>query len=322
MEKIQVKLSKQRLLAALFFLVFLLLGEVLLVGSVLARVKSISKKDQFNILILGMGGAGHQASDLTDTLMVLLANRKNKKLLLVSLPRDIWVDSLKTKVNTLYHYGGIKLVADQTEKIIGQPIDKTLLIDFEVFEEIIDFVGGINVEVERSFDDSYYPILGRENDDCQGDPEFACRYEYLHFEAGWQKMDGQMALKFSRSRNAEGEEGTDFARNARQQKVILALKNKILSPEILGSPKEFWGLWQIVGKNTKTDIDQKDFLPLVKFFFPFWQGVKLENMVLNGGALGGEGLLYHPKYHPSGQWVLLPVGGSWEKVEEYINQKL
>lgn len=321
MEKIQAKLSQKRFLVAFFLVVFLLLGEVLLVSFVLARVKSISKKDQFNILILGMGGAQHEASDLTDTLIVFIANPKNRKILLVSLPRDIWIDSLKTKINSLYHYGSSELVSKEVEKIIGQPIDKVLLVDFKAFDETIDFIGGIEIKVERSFDDFYFPIPGKENDLCDGDPELACRYEYLHFEAGWQKMDGERALKFVRSRNAEGEEGTDFARNERQQKVIVALKNKILSGEILLNPQRILGFWRVAENNIQTDIAQEDYLPLLKFFFPFWRGVQLESVVLDGGAYSGEGLLYHPLNHSSGQWVLLPTGGNWEKVEEFIKEK-
>ncbi len=322
MKKIWAKLAKHKLLAIVFFLVFFLLAEILLAGFVWAKIKPISKNGQFNILILGMGGAGHEASDLTDSLMVLLANRKNKKLLLVSLPRDIWVDHLKTKINTLYHYGGIELVVDQVEEITGQPIDRILLIDFKVFEKIIDFADGINVKVERSFDDFYYPIPGREDDLCDGDPEFACRYEHLHFAAGWQKMDGQMALKFVRSRNAEGEEGTDFARNKRQQAVIIALKDKIFSAKILANPQKLWELGQTIRQNVVTDIEQSDYLPLLKFFSHYWQNTRFESLVLDGGAMDSEEFLYHPRYHSSGQCVLLPVEGNWEKVREYIGGKI
>jgi len=319
---VQTKLSKRKLvvLAGLFLLLFLV--EVLLAGLAWVRLPTVGHNGQFNLLILGIGGTGHEASDLTDTMMVLLANQKTKKFLLVSLPRDIWIDPLKTKINTLYHYGGFELVGRETTGILDQPIDETLLVDFKIFGEVIDSLGGIKIDVDHSFDDFYYPVPGKENDDCSGDPKLSCRYEYLHFDAGWQTMNGERALKFVRSRYAEGEEGTDFARTIRQQKVIFALKDKIFSSKTLGNPKRLWNLWQIVGKNTKTDLDQKDFLPLARFFSSFWPGTSLESIVLDGGALGGEGLLYHPKSHSSGQWVLLPVGGDWEKIQEYLNQKI
>lgn len=322
MRRIQTKLSQKRLIVFAGFFLLFFLTEILLAGLLWAKVETAGHQGQFNLLLLGMGGAQHEASDLTDTLMVLMANRKKGEILLLSLPRDIWSKAYQTKINSLYHYGGFNLAVGEIQKIIGQPIDKVLLVDFDVFEEVIDFVGGVEVKVERTFDDFYYPIPGKEDDDCGGDPKLACRYEHLHFEAGWQTMDGRRALKFVRSRHAEGEEGTDFARNARQQKVILALKNKIFSPAILLNPRKVWGLGQITQDNIKTDFVFQDYLPLVKFFFPFWQRVRLESIVLDGGAYGGEGLLYHPKYHPSGQWVLLPVGGSWGEVQDFVEDKI
>lgn len=322
MKKIHSILTLPRLHLLLVIVLVWFLLEVFWLAKIWGEIDVPGKQGRFNLLILGVGGAGHEASDLTDAIMVVLTNQKSNKILLVSLPRDIWIEPYQTKINSLYHYGGFELSTQEVAKVVGQPMNKVLLVDFAVFKEIIDFVGGIDVNVERTFDDYYYPILGKEDDECGGDPKLSCRYEHLHFEAGWQAMTGQQALKFVRSRHAQGEEGTDFARNARQQKVILALKNKIFSPEILGDPKKLWGLWQIIGKNIKTDISQKNFLPLAKFFFPFWHGVQLENIVLNGGALGGKGLLYHPQYHPSGQWVLLPVGGNWERVREFIGQQL
>ena len=322
MKKIREKLSKERLLTAFFALFIIFLVEILAVSLWWSKIQPVSSQRKFNLLILGMGGAGHEASDLTDSLILLLANQETRKILLLSLPRDLWIDSLKTKINSLYHYGGPELVAKETEEIIGQSVNKVLLIDFKTFEKIVDFLGGVEIEVERSFDDFYYPIPGREEDLCDGDPEFACRYEHLHFGSGRQAMDGETALKFARSRNAESEEGSDFARDARQQKVILAIRNKIFSPGILLNPQKALRLARVIQENIQTDINPKDYLPLMKFFLPFWRGSQLESFVLDGGRFGGEGLLYHPRYHPSGQWVLLPVEGNWEKVQEYINQKL
>lgn len=322
MRKIQKILPRKRLLALLLLLLFLLLVEFLGISSIIARTDSVDHKDNFNFLILGVGGARHEVSDLTDSIMVLMTNQNNKKVFLLSLPRDIWIEAYKAKINSLYHYGGFDLVGGQIEEIVGRPTDRILVVDFRVFEELINFIGGVEIEVDRPFDDYYYPIPGREDDDCDGDRSLSCRYEHLHFEAGKQTMGGQQALKFVRSRNAEGEEGTDFARSKRQQKVMIALKDKISSPEILFSPLSWLGLWRIAKSSVRTDITPKDYLPLLKFFIPFGQGVNFESTVLNGGAFDSEGFLYHPAYHPSNQWVLLPVGGNWEGVREYIREKV
>ncbi len=136
------------------------------------------------------------------------------------------------------------LAKDSVSVILGQPVHYAMSLDFASFVRIIDALGGLEVEVERSFDDYKYPIPGRENDQCLGEPstktaEFNCRYEHIHFNGGQNLMDGATALKFVRSRNGEGEEGTDFARSARQQKVINSIKQRLLSAEFIVKPWKF-----------------------------------------------------------------------------------
>ncbi len=62
-------------------------------------------KKRTNIVILGIGGANHDSGDLTDTIMVVSIGLENKDIVLLSIPRDIWVPSIKDKINTAYHYG-------------------------------------------------------------------------------------------------------------------------------------------------------------------------------------------------------------------------
>ncbi|MFZ5845535.1 MAG: LCP family protein, partial [Patescibacteria group bacterium] len=189
-----------------------------------------------NVLVLGIAGGTHEGADLTDTMMVLSLAKEPKKLVLISIPRDIWSDTLKDKINSAYHYGnekkpggGMILAKAIVEDVVGIPIHYGLLIDFSGFKELIDLVGGVKVKVSRSFTDPNFPISGRENDPCQGDPKLACRYETVQFTAGEELMAGERALKYVRSRHAEGEEGSDFARSRRQQEVFVALKDKLVS---------------------------------------------------------------------------------------------
>ena len=109
--------------------------------------------------------------------------------------------------------------------VLGIPIHYNVTINFEVFKQIVDTLGGIDVEIENTFTDSEYPIEGKEDD-----PVIANRYETVTFTKGLEKMNGERALKYVRSRHGDGAEGTDFARSKRQQKVILAIKDKLMSP--------------------------------------------------------------------------------------------
>lgn len=228
-----------------------------------------------NILILGKGGEGHEAPDLTDTMLFLSLDHNENKINMVSLPRDIWLPELRTKLNSVYYWGnkkeppvqkasglegggGIILAKASVEEILGQHVHYGVVLDFSGFKEITNILGGVEVDVETAFTDEEFPIPGREDDLCGGDTEYRCRYETIEFEAGRQLMDGETALKFARSRNAEGDEGTDFARQKRQQKIIQALEKKIFNKDTLLSPKTLLKLKDAVLANLETDIDEKE----------------------------------------------------------------
>ena len=107
---------------------------------------------------------------------------------------------------------------------MGKPVHYGLVIDTLGFKEVIDVLGGIEVDVERSFVDEKYPIAGKEDDECGGDSEYGCSYETIEFTEGGQSMDGEIALKFIRSRSSEVDEVTEVSLSKRQQKVLEAIK--------------------------------------------------------------------------------------------------
>lgn len=216
-----------------------------------------------NVLVLGKGGEGHAGADLTDTIIFASFSHEDRGLTLISVPRDIWVPEIRAKLNSAYfwgtqkpEWGGITLTKSLVEEILGQPVHYAVVLDFEGFKRAIDVLGGIEVDVERSFVDAKYPIEGKEDDDCgKDDPEFKCRYETVTFIQGRQYMDGATALKFVRSRKAEGEEGTDLARAARQQKVITAVVNRVLNPRTLLNPRKIFAIWRVAKEAVETDLD-------------------------------------------------------------------
>lgn len=191
--------------------------------------------DSVNILILGIPGGKHDGPNLSDSIVVANYNFTKNRLVTIGIPRDVWSDTLRDKINSAYAYGeskvvggGIKLARAEVAAIVDTPIQYGAVINFSNFKDIIDYVGGVDVNVQRSFVDKKFPIEGREDDLCGGDPEYGCRYEIISFEKGKQHMDGATALKFVRSRNAEGAEGSDFARTQRQQEVISSLKAEVV----------------------------------------------------------------------------------------------
>lgn len=220
-----------------------------------------SQEGRTNILLLGIGGGTHAGADLTDTILVVSLDTDKKKMAMISVPRDLWSDTLKDKVNSAYHYGeekkaggGMTIAKVIAEDMVGIPIHYVLLIDFSGFESIIDIVGGITITVPKAFTDSEFPIAGKEDDPCDGDPQYRCRYESVSFNSGTQHMDGETALTYIRSRHAEGDEGSDFARGRREQEVLVALQETLKNPSTWFLPPRAVALFDAFDRATTTDM--------------------------------------------------------------------
>lgn len=301
-------------------------GPATIVSAINPSIHSLDNfKNRTNILLLGTGGGDHPGADLTDSIMLISINILTSDTVLISLPRDIWVESLSAKLNTAYHFGeekitgeGLTLAKSAVAEITNQPIHYGVMLDFSGFEKAIDVVGGVDLNVPRSFTDKQYPISGKEN----VEPESA-RYEVLEFFSGDQHMDGSTALKYVRSRHAEGEEGTDYSRAERQQRVILAFKEKILSSSTLLNFKKIQALKQIVFESVKTDLPSSTYPDLLKLALRLDQ-TNIRTGIVDQGSWSEDipPLLYNPPTSLHGQWVLLPLNNDWKPVYTHIENIL
>ncbi len=277
--------------------------------------------NQVNFVLLGIAGGDHDGPNLSDSITVVSYNLKTNKLSTISLPRDIWSDTLDDKINSAYAYGeakkpeigGLILAKAEISSVIGLPVQYAAVIDFDHFKELVNFFGGIEVNVERSFTDKKYPIPGRENDECDGDKTYKCRYETIAFNKGETTMDGDAALKFVRSRYSESEEGTDFAREQRQQKVIEAVKNKLISLVKTPNLKKYGELYGILDQIIKRDISNQQVAIIIKKIL-FNKKLAQQKITLT------EDLFTNPvisdKYN--GAWVLIPKDNNFSIIHQYI----
>ncbi|HKC04783.1 MAG TPA: LCP family protein, partial [Patescibacteria group bacterium] len=150
-----------------------------------------SSNGRTNILIMGKAGGSHDGPDLTDTMIVASLSFTKPEIVTISIPRDLWIPEIRAKINSAYYWGnqknpggGITFAKAITQEVVGIPIHYGVVIDFSAFKDIVDSIGGIDVNVEKGFTDKLYPIAGRENDTCSGDKTFACRYESITFLPG------------------------------------------------------------------------------------------------------------------------------------------
>ena len=205
-------------------------------GNIFARFgKLITGNDQqllgedagkINVLLLGIGGPGHDGPLLTDTMIVAQIDSKNSEVALISIPRDFVVqikDAGFKKINSAYAYaeaakvnGGGPAAMDAAERVTGLKIPYFAVVDFKGFVKAVDHVGGLDITIDRTFTDSNYPN------------EKLGYLAPLTFTKGPEHMDGTRALQFSRSREGNNGEGSDFARSERQKKVITAFFEKVI----------------------------------------------------------------------------------------------
>ena len=278
--------------------------------------------DHVTILILGIAGYNYEGGTLSDSMIVADFNLKTHKLLTISLPRDIWSDTLEDKINTAYAYGeakqkngGLKLAKAEIEAVVGIPIQYATVIDFAKFKELIDILDGVDINVERSFTDHKFPIPGRENDTCRGDTDLKCRYESITFNKGLTHMDGKTALIYVRSRHASGVEGSDFARNKRQQKALGAIKNR-LATTLEKLDLAYWKkLYQSFDSLLTRDITNQQAAILLKNILtpPNFSQAEI--------LLSQDFFLVPNQSSYNGQYALVPKDGNFTNIHQYIRSK-
>jgi len=270
------------------------------------------KEDRINVLLLGMGGLGHDGPYLTDTIILVSIKPSTQQVAMISIPRDLGVDIPgygPNKINHANHYGEIEnanygaAVATQViQDTFDVPIPYYARIDFNAFQELVDLVGGVTIDVERSFVDVEYPAP---ND----------QYQTVTFTKGIQTMDGATALKYARSRHGNNGEAGDFARSVRQQKVILALKEKLLSFETLANPVRLGKIIKTLDSHLTTNMEfdvMLSFLELAKTF----ETNNIIRLTLDDSA---DGYLLNGR-NSQGAFVLLPKTGDFNDINLAIDQ--
>lgn len=308
------------------------------------------KKNEYVFALVGYGGEGHDGAYLTDSIMLVQINLDKKRATLISIPRDLWVnvptksgDPFSLKINAIYQLGfypktypdakinkndELYLFKDAIKTTTGLSLDYYVSVDFNGFVKAVDSLGGIEVNVKKTFDDYVYPVTGKETDLCDypedklseiddrlatEEPQviFPCRYEHLHFDKGLQKMDGKTALKYVRSRHGL-EDGGDFGRATRQQEFLIALKNALFSLESI--PKIVKTIEDLT-PYIQTDIPQGITSKFMKY------GLTLGDFDLEKIVLSDDNVLEN-SYSEEGGYILLPKDNDWNIVKAFVKNTI
>ncbi len=267
-----------------------------------------------NILVLGTGGKDHEGADLTDTILVASIDDENKLVTMVSIPRDTWIkDSTigNSKINEFYYYAknyyedstkGLEHLTEKVEDLMGIPVHYYIKINFDGFKYLIDVIGGIDIFVEETIDDPYYPKDG------------TFEYEPFYIESGFHNMDGEIALKYARSRKTT----SDFDRANRQQQIIYAIKEKALQTNIIFSKSKIEEILDTLKENIDTNITAKELLTLGGMASEY--GVdQITHRLIHDDPTQCGGFLYTPdRTFYNDLFVLIPAGG-YDLIHKYAD---
>lgn len=292
-------------------------------------------KGRSNILVFGTSGSiddtRHDGADLTDTLMVLSIDQKKKNAFMISLPRDLYVDygaacaeGYQGKINSMYDCysnggtndeAGAKALQKKIKQVTGLSMQYYAHINWAVVVSAVNAVGGVDVNVEGN-GYNYYCINSGIPKGGIVDVNMGIKYA-----PGKHHMNGEQALRFSRARGSAGACGLDrgdYDRQANQQKVLVALRQKAVSAGTVTNLGKVTGLIDALGKNLRTDFATSEIRTLMSLAQDI-PSDKIKSISLVGddkNLIVGDMI--------NGASVQLPVAGMYEysEIQSYIKKKV
>ncbi|WP_270785543.1 LCP family protein [Enterococcus faecalis] len=229
---------------------------------------NLNNKEPFSVLLLGIdtGDDGRVEQGRSDTTIVATLNPRDKQTTLVSLARDTYVDipgqGKQDKLNHAYAFGGASLAMDTVENYLNIPINHYVSINMAGLKELVNAVGGIEVNNNLTFSQDGYD-----------------------FTIGKISLDGEQALSYSRMRYEDP--NGDYGRQERQRKVIEGIVQKVLS---LNSVSNYQEILTAVSDNMKTDLSFDDMKKIALDYRSAFGKVKQDQ--LQGTGFMQDGVSY------------------------------
>jgi polyisoprenyl-teichoic acid--peptidoglycan teichoic acid transferase len=278
-----------------------------------------------NILVAGYSAddAGHAGGQLTDSIMILSVNPTDKSAVIISVPRDLYVNIPGygySKINAAYEYGknsnfsgdgyasgGMGLLEKTLTEDFGVTFNYSTLINYTAFKDAVNAVGGVKVDIQSPNARGLY------------DPN-----ANLKLPNGTANLNGQQALDLARARGegygSYGFTRGDFDRTAHQQMLLLALKDKASSAGVISNPLKIGSLADALGNNVKTDMTVGEIETLYSKVKDI-QDSNIKSVTLNN--VNGKDLLASYQTY-NGQSALIPADGvdDYTTIQNDINALL
>ncbi|MEH7342606.1 LCP family protein [Bacillus sp. JJ1532] len=247
-------------------------------------------KDAFNILLLGIEEQG--GGERSDVVMLVTVSPQTGEVSMLSIPRDtrtmIPAAGFQTKITESYSYGGVESTIETVNQLLDVPIDYYITTNFEGFEDIVDTLGGVQVDVPFTF-----------KAQLTGSLKWKTYYE------GQMDLNGNEALAYVRMRKKDPE--GDKGRNERQKEVIKAIIDKGTS---FGTITKIDDLLGDLGENVKTNIPPSQFASFVKLYSKL-KSSEIQTLAIRGTDGKYNGISY-----------FFPEDDSIEEISTILNNTL
>jgi LCP family protein required for cell wall assembly len=278
---------------------------------------------------------GHNGAELTDSIMIISIDTKNKRAFTMSVPRDLWVDipnNGHAKINEVYQdgeedgfsqtgyaEGGMGLLQKVIGENFGMSFQYYALVNYTAFKDAVDAVGGIDVNIQSEDSRGLYDP-SRDWTGPRGTP-------LVKLPNGANHLTGQQALNLARARgNAYGAYGygnSDFTRTANQRLMLVALKEKSGSAGVALNPIKLASLMDSFGNNVVTDFKTTELRRLLDLSKQIPSG-SIVSAGLNDIDGNGKNLLKSCQYSCRGQSALVPATGldDYTDIQAYVETLL
>lgn len=274
-----------------------------------------------NFLLLGRGGEGHDGADLTDTILVASIDPVTNRADMVSIPRDLWVKSEfgTAKINATYanarnralakksdkaaaEKAGVDAIRSMVSSVLGVQIHSYVMVDFEAFEDAVNTVGGVDINVteETAVTENLWDPIDR-------------KPYYLDVDPGMQHFDGRRALFYARSRHTSPR--GDFDRAERQRLLVQALAAKVASVGTFTNPVKLTQLMDNFGNHVATDMDVNNAVDLIALGKKIGPNISSVDLALPSSPVMTTGNI-------NGQSIVRPIAGLFDYSELQLRVRL
>lgn len=282
-----------------------------------ALLGPLNGSDRVNVMMVGYGGGGHDGAYLADSIQLLSIDPSTDTTTTIPIPRDLWIEGVPAfsqngRINEVFSIGqlqngsvdeGAVALAGVVSTVTGLEVDHWITIDFQGFQAMVDAVGGVTVDNPTPFCWTTIEAFHQ-----------AGRWEMGCFERGTITLRGEDALMYARARyTSDVSESTDFARSARQGRIISALRAK-LGDGGIGSIVPGLQLMSAMEGRVRTDLSVID-LFLLSSHLSSDRRLEL-----------AEGPVLTATTNTVGQYILVPTGwtgpGDYGALRGYLEAEL